>query len=102
MIPKVLNTAGLISFCEKLNYVNFRQKDEMVLKWEKLLKPQNIIRFFHIQSDSFIYKILIRKLDYFLQRNFNRAAVVKCEGCQKEIAELEYTQAEVYFTHNFE
>ena len=50
MIPKVLNTAGLISFSEKLNYVNFRQKDEMVLKWEKLLKPQNIIRFFHIQD----------------------------------------------------
>ena len=50
MIPKVLNTAGLVSFSEKLNYVNFRQKDEMVLKWEKLLKPQNIIRFFHIQD----------------------------------------------------
>ena len=95
MIPKVLNTAGLISFCEKLNYVNFRQKDEMVLKWEKLLKPQNIIRFFHIQD-------LIRKLDYFLKRIFDRAVFVKCEGCQKEIAELEYTLAEVSFTHNFD
>ena len=96
MIPKLLNTAGLISFSEKLNYVNFRQKDEMVLKWEKQLKHQNIIRFFHI------YKILIRKQDYFLKRIFNRAVVVKCEGCQKEIAELEYTQAEVSFTHNFD
>ena len=27
---------------------------------------------------------------------------MKCEGCQKEIAELEYTLAEVSFTHNFD
>ena len=54
LVPKLLNTAGLIIFSEKLNYVNFRQKDEMVLKWEKLLEPQNIIRFFQIQDLNYI------------------------------------------------